>query len=609
MMRNSNSIKSVLGSCSVLAVLAIQGCTEKNGIFGHNPEAHTSEAYVNFRIEPESGIDNVNVYAYREGKLVGTVYSVNRRKVGMYLSPGKEYDFYVLANSGMVDPPEDRDSVQSLVCKIGSMDALAGNSLPMSSHVKAEIGSGRHSDVHVCLSGIVSEVGVAIDTSGTDGFVVRSVRLVNAAADYRPFSCGGPAAYFLKEGYSASDKEIADINMGRTVYVRLLENCQGELFPSNDDSRNKTPANLPEDLASKCSYMEITASRHTAGGGESEAVYRFCLGQDAVSDCNLKRNTLTKVTLAVTGDGPDDYEWIVGDREIQEPEIRLFAAGAGGTVIYTDRKGEMSRMKFGTGIWRDVIHAGNRYVMVGSNGWLTCSENGEDWIVAAEYQVDWQAVTYGNGKFVAVGYHEYPVAEGPYPERLAGYVAVSDDGREWSVTEISDFCLLDADYGNGCFVIAGYCRAFGGTVSSGRFLCSPDGREWSEIKVRSRYYPCVVYGNDIFIALDAGMCIRSGDGSSWSSSEFAGTIDMDAMAYGAGTYVAAGRFGTIVCSLDASIWTEAEVPPGRLTGVFYSKGYFIVTSASGSVMISHDGKEWRQTDTGCSCALYCACIL
>ena len=107
------------------------------------------------------------------------------------------------------------------------------------------------------------------------------------------------------------------------------------------------------------------------------------------------------------------------------------------------------------------------------------TDNGDTWTQGTmPISVNWRAITYGNGKFVAITYNK---------------VAVSDDGINWTLTDNEIANLRNIVFGNGLFVI---------TPSSGN-VCyySADGISWANTTLpESGDWRALAYGNDKFVA-------------------------------------------------------------------------------------------------------------
>jgi hypothetical protein len=132
-------------------------------------------------------------------------------------------------------------------------------------------------------------------------------------------------------------------------------------------------------------------------------------------------------------------------------------------------------------------------------------------------------VTYGNGRFVAVG--------------NAGTILTSPDGVTWTQRDSGVAQNLNGvAYGNGLFV------AVGETI-----LISPDSVTWTAPNPQTHYFlSAVAYGNGNFVAVGYGTVpLVSTDGAAWSEAAILGQLDyfvyLSGVAYGNGLFVAVGN--------------------------------------------------------------------
>lgn len=597
-----------------LQLLFLWGCAEMPGGAGTGDQARMTSVSFNITVRngdtvwPSGGvgISDVNIYVYRDGKLEGSVFSGKTDKIGMQLESGREYRFYALSNVGLMYPPAEERLLKSSRYDIAGLPVLQSDDLPMSASSSAVV-AGTHCSVSLSLVPVAAKLGLKVEAAERSGFNLKSIRIVNLAAEYSPFSDAYKARTMLPEDFSASQEEISAVSAGKIIYVPVLENCQGELFPGNTDSRNKTPDRLSSEYSSMCTWLEITAVCIGSGDGSGESVYRFCIGGDAVSDCNIVRNTYSRITLRLTGDSMTDYEWNVRNG-VKAPEIGFIAAGESGTVSYSDRQGELIGIKVGDCTWRDMVYAGGRYVMVGDEGSLACSSDGESWQVADAGDADWMGIAYGDGKYVAVGYRMTPLRGKAYPKQVTGYSAVSEDGVSWKVSEMKRYCMEDVAYGKGSFVATGYYMTAGGGVKAGRFMKSSDGETWKTYLGFASDFPCLIYGKDRFVAIDDGDVVYSSDGIYWTDKENIGYRLVYNLAYGAGTYAGPDIYGNVVYSAGGLDWIKTETGEDGFSGIFYSNGFFLMPGKAGLLMFSDNGKTWKKAATDSSSDLYCAAV-
>jgi hypothetical protein len=284
--------------------------------------------------------------------------------------------------------------------------------------------------------------------------------------------------------------------------------------------------------------------------------------------------------------------------------------------------------------------------------------NGTSWQVVADSPFGTaaiQAIAFGNGKFVATGSKDN--------------LAWSSDGITWTMISASgvfasgSYYIFDVAYGNDRFVaveegmagsdvdFAGYATDPSRTLTSvgatpmfgqlnavtfgnnkfvigarfGNLYYSSDATAatWAEVsssnnpfRSDNRAVRAITYGgaagNEVFLAVgDAGKIAKSTDGISWTSvtSPFTSSQDIQAVAYGNGTYVVGLLNGTMVYSTDLSTWTPIPAADTALNGgnllniayvnnTFMAVGYKPVSILGGEPRISKstDGITWTAED-------------
>jgi hypothetical protein len=169
-------------------------------------------------------------------------------------------------------------------------------------------------------------------------------------------------------------------------------------------------------------------------------------------------------------------------------------------------------------------------------------------------------VTYGNGKFVAVG---------------AGIVT-SADGVSWSLASEGTLTTLNAvTFGDGTFVAVG---------DDGAIRTSSDGIKWiSRESGTTNALTAVTSGGSQFVALGpSGTILTSPDGVNWATGTTSSSIDFSAVTYGSGQFVAVGgdlAGGHMLTSSNGVDWVERgpEMQNGLLA-VAYGNGKFVAIS-------------------------------
>ena len=150
------------------------------------------------------------------------------------------------------------------------------------------------------------------------------------------------------------------------------------------------------------------------------------------------------------------------------------------------------------------------------------------------------AITYGNGKFVAVGGSKFPPAgKGAYSTDGVNWTAISD--MKFSGTQINAIA-----YGNGKFVAVG---------NNGKGAYSTDGVNWtaiSDMKFDGAPINAITYSNNIFVAVGSfGRGSYSTDGINWTDIKDTATlINIEAITYGQDKLIIGVENGTVNFSLN-----------------------------------------------------------
>jgi hypothetical protein len=310
-----------------------------------------------------------------------------------------------------------------------------------------------------------------------------------------------------------------------------------------------------------------------------------------------------------------------------------------------------------------VAYGGGQFVAVGNQGAILTSVDGVNWLQqqsGATNQLN--AIAYGKGRFVAVGGEQrYSVPLDQYTnltvvltspdgvnwdqhrfenqDELFGitygngqFVAVggffttlilsSADGVDWTVRESSPEGTQSASdgfhgvvYGDGQFV------AVGGRINTDTGLnepiiaTSPDGVTWLQHPSgATNQLHGVAYGNGLFVAVDGGPSwfsrqsesasdvpiLTSVDGVTWVQRQSGTRTQLMAVVHGNGQFVAVGRGGTVVTSVDGVRWSAHQARYDHFS-VAYGGGKFVAVGATygapnddnkGVISTSADGRNW-----------------
>lgn len=223
--------------------------------------------------------------------------------------------------------------------------------------------------------------------------------------------------------------------------------------------------------------------------------------------------------------------------------------------------------------------------------------------IEAPAQNSWRAVTYGEGKFVAVS------TDG------TNRIMISEDGKNWEVTPTTwgSQWFTGIAYGNGAFVLG---NAWNGNI----FYRSIDGGQtWTGVTgaASGAQLGDIAYVDGVFVAVDysrsftnqaAGQQIFiSNDGWTWEAKGESAKKYWNGIAFGDGKIVIVGRKGEsatdgkhIGVSEDkGQTWQYFAGPVaggGYWTSVAYGNGKFVAISeddgAAQDIIVSSDGKNW-----------------
>jgi hypothetical protein len=197
---------------------------------------------------------------------------------------------------------------------------------------------------------------------------------------------------------------------------------------------------------------------------------------------------------------------------------------------------------------------------VSSEAVIVRPQNGQqlgDWtpIATAGGLNSWASVTYGNGKFVAVG------------RSNSDLVKTSSDGINWTSTNTSLFRQWQSvTYGNDVFVAVGAIDA----SNASQVMTSSDGINWTgRTQAANNNWTSVTYGNNLFVAVansgTGNRVMTSPDGIIWTSRTSALDYEWQSVTYGNGVFVAVafnatGTGNWVMTSPDGTTWTSRTTP-------------------------------------------------
>ncbi|MFO1476719.1 MAG: hypothetical protein U1F98_08715 [Verrucomicrobiota bacterium] len=213
-------------------------------------------------------------------------------------------------------------------------------------------------------------------------------------------------------------------------------------------------------------------------------------------------------------------------------------------------------------------------------GWAgpCVSMNGHDWTNPAPglvYSGQARSAAFGNGRFVVLT--DY------------GYSLVSDDGSNWSAQYMgtnadNSLDLRALTYGGGRFAAVGdYYTA-----------TSPDGTNW-EVRPAAQGLATIVYGNGTFVATGYSVLATSGDGTNWTFASSLSVSGANPIAFGDGWFVLPEAGGVLSFGAEKNVWISRDgtnwsiVPSGCARSqrqAAFGDGTFVIATVSGGILQS-----------------------
>ena len=314
-------------SAAVLCGMLATGCVQEDPQDGRRVTGVQSEA-VTVRCEVTAGtptrssidadedaLEDINLYAYCDGKLEAMLYTQSPEDIRMKLYKGRTYNMYALANMGEVEAPVSEEDMKDHRYSVGSLREIEG-AFPMAWMKEGFTIEGSSPSLGISLERLLARISFSIERSELDDFQVTAIKLRQGALGVYPFreESRAESASDVADGDWASASDLSTLNAGGEIAFYALENRQGVLMPGNSDPCSKTPDGIP-DNSELCTYLEMTSSYSGQYQGvtvsSDNVTYRFYLGEDNCTDFNVIRNKDVKINLKVTEDRIFDESWRV----------------------------------------------------------------------------------------------------------------------------------------------------------------------------------------------------------------------------------------------------------------------------------------------------------
>lgn len=330
-------------------------------------------------------------------------------------------------------------------------------------------------------------------------------------------------------------------------------------------------------------------------GGLPEGVYTVNLEVSdpeggTVTGGGLVQEGVTVTVTAAVGSGYKFTGWQENGSVVSEDEAYTFTVTGDRALVAmfeeyvftlewqeTDLPSSLS--------WNALAYGNSKFVAIayGSNT-VAYSADGISWTEATmPSSANWSAVVYADGKFVAI-------ATG------STTAAYSYDGVTWLAATLpvkTNWMYLT--YGNGKFIAL--TNAYQTSIAA----YSEDGISWTKVIMpsTSSRYVGIAYGNGVFVAIAGGMTVYSTDGITWNSVSMTTNQSTDQVIIFADEKFLYLYGKTLYSSINGENWEETAlnlpenftVTPvwGKIT---FASGMFVATVGGKWTFNSFDGINW-----------------
>lgn len=260
---------------------------------------------------------------------------------------------------------------------------------------------------------------------------------------------------------------------------------------------------------------------------------------------------------------------------------RFLIAGEEGyivTIMGTNPTVAVDIKQIGKNAWNTITYGNEKYVAVGYDSYITYSIDGVIWESPSHtsWGTDYIRIAYGNGRFAIVK-----------EPSTAATVSVTSDFIDYngSLYESGSF-VYDIAYGKNKFVGVGSRSGLGIA-----YVLNDGSSKWSSYyKVIVGSIKSIIFDGNQFVTLNnSGYVSTSSNGTSWSEQGYTGTYFLTNMAYGNGIYVGCGDGGYVSMSNDCTIWTTPKrIGTNKWLAVTYGGGLFLMVGEKGYISSSSD---------------------
>jgi len=232
------------------------------------------------------------------------------------------YSIYAVANFEDIEFPDEEADIQKVSVIWNGDSELSNSGFPMAWH--GSFKARTDSKIQIRLTRLVARYDIKVDQTALKGkFNAESLILRNSASSILPFVSSSKATYDkVCDGDRATSADLNKMNEGKPVSWYMLENMQGTApsLSSNSNPWAKVPSNAGA-ISDCATYLELEGS-YFDHGITSHLTYRFYLGQDALKNFDVRRNTASTVTLTLSDEAMLRSSWKVERGTTEDNRIR-----------------------------------------------------------------------------------------------------------------------------------------------------------------------------------------------------------------------------------------------------------------------------------------------
>ena len=243
----------------------------------------------------------------------------------------------------------------------------------------------------------------------------------------------------------------------------------------------------------------------------------------------------------------------------------------------------------GNDTFNAVTYGGGKFVAVGNNGVIKTSSDGIHWTSRTSNTTD---NLYG----VDYGINEYTT--------VATYVVCGENGTIMTSPDAINWTAQSSGTDHTLYSVIHDYRRFVAVGVNGTIVAGPDGVTWYDCSLNiSQTLYSIAYSDTmgaIFVAVgEDGAVFNSYDGAYWTRCSSVTSQTLRGITFGDNQFVAVGDNGVILTSPYSTNWTGRTSSINvDLLDAAYGNGVYVVVGNSGKILTSSDCVYWKSQASG-----------